>query len=182
MLGPRQANPSQAPLWPAWQRTDGMCSLCVSCSAACCLTSLMPIPRDFPLNIRRQHVHVQGVFPKLKKSTRLERYQGVQTPYTSHGKPPWERLSPGITQASTGWKELEAQPVVVRSRTGGDVNGACTLYKHPASDRLSHIGCQETTAEAANHRKCLRIYHHGSRIKQRQGSPRFDQNEFCNSK
>ena len=33
----RQANPSQAPLWQAaWQRTDGMCTLCVSCSAACC--------------------------------------------------------------------------------------------------------------------------------------------------
>ena len=63
---------------------------------------------------------------------------------------PWKRLSPGITQASTGWKELEAQQRLVRSRTGGDVNGACTLYKHPASARFSHIGCQETTAEAAN--------------------------------
>ena len=83
----------------------------------------------------------------------LEGYQAQQTAYMSHRKLPWERLSPGITQASTGWKELEAQPVVVRPRTGGDVNGACTLYKHPASARLSHTGCLETTAEAANNKQ-----------------------------
>ena len=72
-------------------------------------------------------------------------------PYMCHRELPWQRLSPGITQAS---KELEAQQrVVERSRTGGDVNGACTLYKHPASDRLSHTGCQETTAEAANNKR-----------------------------
>jgi len=55
----------------------------------------------------------------------------------------------------------------------------------------SHIGCQETTAEAANKRQTTgsasgnrgRIYHQSSpRIKQKQGSPRFDQNEFHNSK
>ena len=40
--------------------------------------------------------------------------------------------------------------MVVCSRTGGDVNGACTLYKHPASDRLSHIGSRVSTAEAKN--------------------------------
>merc|ERR1711971_499332 len=51
----------------------------------------------------------------------------------------------------------------------------------------SHIGCQETTAEAANKRQTTgsasgnrgRINHQSSpRIKQKQGSPRFDQNEF----
>ena len=72
-------------------------------------------------------------------------------PYMCHRELPWQRLSPGITQAS---KELEAQQrVVERSRTGGDVNGACTLYKHPASARLSHTGCLETTAEAANNKQ-----------------------------
>ena len=75
ILRSRQANPSQAPLWPArqaaWQRTDGMCTLCVSCSAPCCLTSLMPIPRDFPFNLRRQQVYVWyglGVGPTLRNS------------------------------------------------------------------------------------------------------------------
>ena len=91
---------------------------------------------------------MSDVSPKLKNSPGLEAHQVEQT--SSHRKLPRERLSPGITQASTGWKELEAQPVVVRSRTGGDVNGACTLYKHPASDRLSHIGSRVSTAEATN--------------------------------
>merc|ERR1712088_521945 len=48
------------------------------------------------------------------------------------------------------------------------------------------IGCQETTAEAANNRQTTgsasgssrRIHHHSSWIKHRQGSRRFDQNQF----
>ena len=101
----------------------------------------------------------------------------------------WERLSPGITQASTGWKELEAQQRLVRSRTGGDVNGACTLYKHPASARLSHIGCQETTAEAANNKQATGSASGdnkeditGLQIQQKAGFPKFGQDEYYNCK
>merc|ERR1712198_473726 len=50
----------------------------------------------------------------------------------------------------------------------------------------SHTGCQETTAEAANKKRqatgsassnTRRTYRHSSRIKQRQGFPKSDQNE-----
>ena len=144
--------PSPASCLPGNAVAQMECALSVCrVSSACCLTMLLLLllARDFPLKFTGIGC-LDTTVSTCVENWKIFGYQVEQMPYMCHRELPWQRLSPGITQAS---KELEAQQrVVERSRTGGDVNGACTLYKHPASARLSHTGCLETTAEAANNK------------------------------